>query len=185
VKRITLLLLVLGGIARLFFISSLVTCAPVKDKIRWETVSEKGFSVLMPGKPVKGEESTTSSAGPITAHTFKVDVEREEYSLTYTDYPHTPRMDSIEPAKIFDFSRDKVLAMRTTRKVLTEKEISLNGYPGRELIYEDPTEPSINIVRLYWAKPRLYLVVFARLKTESLSGNAQKFLDSFKILSQQ
>lgn len=183
-KRIPLLSLVVGSFAGVFLISSLVACAPVNDKIHWETVNEKDFSVLMPGKPVKSEENTSTSAGPISARTFTVDVEREEYSVTSTEYPHTQRMDSIEPAKIFDLTRDKLLAMRTARKLLSEKEISLNSYPGREVIFEDPTEGSINTVRLYWAKPRLHTVIFARLKAQAPSGNAQKFLDSFKILAQ-
>jgi hypothetical protein len=82
--------------------------------------------------------------------------------------------------------RDKLISNGEGRKVLSEREISLNGYPGRETVIEDPTKGSISLLRTYWVKPpRLYAITFARLKAQSLSADDQKFLDSFKILSQQ
>jgi len=178
-KHRALLVLVVPGI----FLSSLGACAPM-EKIQWETVSDPGFSILMPGKPVKSEEKSLTAGGEISAHTLTVDVDREEFSFTYSDYPHTQRMDSIEAAQIFDLTRNNLLAMKATRKLISEKEIALNSNPGREVIFEDASEGSSNTVRLYWAKPRLYTVVFARIKSRNPSGNSQKFLDSFKILSQ-
>jgi hypothetical protein len=181
-KRVALLFMVIEGI----LLSSLVACAPAKEKekIQWETVSEPGFSISMPGKPIKSEENSIASGFEISAHTLTVDVDREEYSLTYSDCPHTQRMDSIEPAQIFDLTQNKLLAMKTGRKLVSEKDLTLNSNPGREVIFEDPSEGAVNTVRLYWVKPRLYTLVFARLKARAPSANSQKFLDSFKILSQ-
>ena len=162
-------------------VTAIAASLPVNDKIQWQTVSEGGFSVSMPGKPVKNEETASSA----TAHTFTVDVDHEEYFVSYTEYPHTQQFDSVDPAKLFDFLRDKMISTKGG-KVLSERTISLNNYPGRETVIEDPTEGSINLVRAYWVKPpRLYTIMFIRLKSQSLSANGQKFLDSLKILSQQ
>jgi hypothetical protein len=185
------LLALFGGISgAVRRVGSAVANAPVNDKIQWETVSEAGFSVSMPGKPVKHEETNTTAAGPVTVHSFQVDIESgenwQEYTVTTTEYPHTPAFDKADPAKIFGVMRRNFISTET--KVLIDREIALDGNPGREIVVENPKDapPGFTlVVRLYWAKPRLYTTGFMRhTNREESSANGQKFLDSFKILSQ-
>ena len=187
---IVALLALFGGISDgVRRVGSAVANPPVSDKIQWQTVSEDGFSALMPGKPVKHDETNTTGAGPVTVRSFLVDLERgenwQEYTVTCTEYPRTPTWESVDPAKIFDVMRRSFISTET--KVLVDREISLDGNPGREIVFENPKDASgfTVVSRLYWAKPRLYTTSFMRHTTQDSSANGRKFLDSFKILSQQ
>lgn len=183
------LLALFGGISGVVRRVASVAASPPVNEVQWETVSEGGFSVSMPGKPVKHEETITTAAGPATTRTFTVDLGRDEYwqeyTVGYTEYPSTPKIDSIDPAKIFDVLRHTYISTET--KVLREREISLNGSPGREIVVENPKDASgfTLVIRGHWVKPRFYTLAFMRHTTQDSSANSRKFLDSFKILSQQ
>lgn len=161
--------------------------APVENQLKWQTVSENGFSVLMPGKPVTNERTNDTAEGPVLVRGFVVDTGGEEYYMTYSQYPDTQKWNAIDPQKLFDAVLKTGMLSQGNRKVVSQRELSLNGHPGQETVIEDDApDGSIYLIRNYWVKPpRLYGVEFFRPKSHNLSANAKKFLDSFKILSQQ
>lgn len=71
-------------------------------------------------------------------------------------------------------------------KVVTEREISVSGYPGREVVVEAPkdAEGFTLVYRVYWSSPRLITTGFMTRTNKNFSENRQKVLDSLKLLTQ-
>jgi hypothetical protein len=65
-------------------------------------------------------------------------------------------------------------------KLTADKRIALNGHAGRSVTLE--TEDVVFYSLVYIAGKRLYQVMYGLQKGGSLSADARKFLDSFKIL---
>jgi hypothetical protein len=85
----------------------------------------------------------------------------------------------------FDKARDGMIA-KIKGTLLAEKEISLGGYPGREVKVaakgSDDTD-YIALARYYVVGERIYVVevVFPKDSESASTGNIAKFFDSFAV----
>ena len=145
----------------------------------WETVSGDGFSVQMPGKPEKSEQSTPSAAGPLPIVLYTLSHGYEGYIVGYSEYPDI--VFQTDEETLLDGARDGAIE-NVKGQVTTERKITVAGHTGREII---GTSPSSNIgftARVFLAKPRMYMLVYTQYdQSKPISDHGLTFLDSFQI----
>lgn len=146
----------------------------------WQTVSESGFSIQMPGTPSKNEQSIPSAAGPLPIHMYTLSHGYEGYITGYTEYPDYV-FSAAEPEDLLDGAQQGAIT-NVQGQVTSQRKISINGNPGREIV---GTSPSKNIgftARVYLVKPRMYMLVYTQFdQTKPISEHGKKFLDSFQL----
>lgn len=154
--------------------------------------SEGGFSVQLPGTPVSKAAPTAN--GKTTIHSFTLELKDSFYLLSYLDFPDGD--DPALAAKRLDTARDGMFAKNKSTKMLSERELKLGSFTGREfLVLQD--QSALGIFRAYIVRNRLYEiallaptdVVFGKKpvstreedRSERFNTNAYKFLESLEI----
>jgi len=143
------------------------------------------FTVLMPAKPAEKVEAVEGHPG-LENHYMILETKLAAYIVSYVQFSE----DIADPAAIkglLDRGRDGGIAS-SAGKLISEKEIKLGEYQGREWALSLPEGFSATC-RAYWVKRRLYQTVFViganagesaevlQLRQEA----AAKFLDSFAL----
>jgi hypothetical protein len=142
----------------------------------------------MPGIIKQKKQSESYATSSVMVVTLSSEIGNETYVVSYTTYPPelAKMMQGTNPDVIFGFSRDKLLKGISGLRVVNERAISLNGYPGKEIVYGGP---ALIFLRAYWALPNFYVVMALR---ENPTGSApsgppsrvaRSFVNSFEILS--
>lgn len=155
-----------------------------RDKAWQELVSTEGrFRVLMPDTP---EDRFVPVIGQIVnteMHAYFVRTAVASYIVAYADFPNVkdPRL----LKKGFDDVRDGLLANGKLR-LLSEKNITVGDFPGRELVVDDGA--NLGMDRIYFVNGRVYQLLFLRPQLAGMpedmvkfyDGLSSKFFDSFK-----
>lgn len=154
--------------------------SPPPEK-EWVTITDpdNSFSILMPRKPEIKTQMADSPVGkiPLQLHISQTGV--TAYAFAYGDAPD--KLDSPDYAqKALVASRDKIIA-QTNSKVLAEKEIKYEEFPGREIKYQNSMITALH--RIYYVNNRIYqLQVIVPSVVGDPSDYSQRFFDSFKVL---
>lgn len=154
----------------------------------WENFSpaDAGFSVSMPGKPTASNQEVPTASGQIINHLYMLQLEQSVYIVTYADFPR-PTSDPAMIKAMLDRARDSA-TKATGGELKDEKEIKLDGNPGREWFVRFPS--SLARARAYWVRnQRLYQAIV--MMPEGKDADAErareammaKFLDSFALKS--
>ena len=197
-RHVALLIVLLGGALHCFAQSGgpPPPAAIEYNERAWKEFSSDagGFTVLMPGTPTSTVEGVDTALGKIPQVHFTLETGTAAYLVNYADFP----VSSDDPARVsraLDAGRDTMLAEQPGTKLLSEKEIVLDGHPGREWVFRD--DPNVLIVRAYFVKGRLYNLLIGasynvafnsgrpsadpRDRTDLFERISAKFLDSFKL----
>lgn len=146
----------------------------------WETITEDGFSLSMPGKPSKSDDTVASAAGPLALRMYTLSEGYEGFITGYTEYPDMV-FTSSEPEELMDGAQKGAIST-VQGEVTSQRPITVNGHPGREIV---GTSPSKNIgftARVILARPRMYMLVYTQYdKSKPISADGKRFLDSFRI----
>lgn len=163
------------------FVLAVLGCSSLSET-KWETVSEGGITVEMPGKPTKTTQTAQTAAGPINVNMLMVDKGSEAYMAAYNEFPAAAASNVIDPKLLLDSGRDGALR-NVNGKLTSERPLTLGSVPGRELVGEGNSQGKdvAFIARIYWASPRLIQVIYMREKSKAESPDGKKFLDSLKI----
>lgn len=155
----------------------LVSC----KKAEWKEFrsSEGRFSVMVPQDPQEATQSLNSALGPLTMHTFQENEILLSMMCAYTDFPMREGV-TMDPEKAFDGSRNEI-AKTQEATVVSEKPITVNGYPGRLIVMTKNGGLNLKL-KLIWASPRYYEVLVVAQDLRAGSEDIDRFLDSFKIL---
>ncbi|MFB2881379.1 hypothetical protein [Floridanema aerugineum] len=139
-----------------------------------EFSSEKGrFAISMPGTPQ--EERETNQDGSIE-YSFSLASDNAAFLIHYSDIPNIEKLSKEAIAKLLD-SAPNDFAEGANAKLTKAKDVSLDGYPGKE--FEFIVSEELNGKgRVYLVKERLYIVVVMATQPDTL----QKFLDSFRLI---
>ncbi|MEP6774665.1 MAG: hypothetical protein ABJA50_03640 [Chloroflexota bacterium] len=161
-------------------LASQPTPKPVERHAGWYnfTSSEGAFSVLMPRTP--DESSATDGPSGHTELMYGAKIGSIAYVVRYADYPP----DVIQKAGTenwLDSERD-FLVISVPGKLMSERTISIDGYPGRELRVQADDGKS-RIARLYLVRNRLYKVYAVMPDDRSITPKVEQFLDSFTLLN--
>lgn len=166
-------------VALIFPIAVVLACSSLTQK--WETVSEDGITIEMPGKPNKQNQDIPTAAGKATGQMFTLDKGSEAYILAYNDYEIAANL-NIDSERLLKGASDGAVS-GINGKVVSQRDITNGAYPGKEIVgsgSKDGKDIEFTI-RLYWAKPRLVQTLYLAEKGKSNQKNATKFLDSLKI----
>lgn len=156
------------------------------------TANSGRFSVELPGKPRERTVSTATASGDVSLHYFMLAVMfKSTFALCtviYNDFP-TEITDDANVRKVLDAGRDSLLAEKTSRKVLTEKELRSAGYLVREITFEDGDLMAFQ--RFLLVKNRLYQINVTWPKDSKAPKDVldfhetvlKRFFDSFKFVS--
>jgi hypothetical protein len=166
----------------------LLIAAQKKEKGRagsgWKkfTSKEGAFEVLMPGIPSEEKKTLQLGSGSTDLNLFVVERKKEEaaYIVAYCEFPESS-LQGASPEQRLDYGRNRAVS-RSRGKLVVEKKIKLGSYPGRELRFETEGKGLVR-QRMFAVKDKLYLVMVAGPKESAVSVEADKFLDSFKLLS--
>lgn len=143
--------------------------------------SEGGFTVSMPGQPVKRQEALTTAVGPLQSWSYSVaPAQGVAYGVDYADYPSAV-VQRYPPDAVLNSARDALVA-KVNGRLRDERAISLGGYPGRELQLDVATGGFVR-ARLYLVGQRQYQVVAVIPNDKAGSQDASRFLNSFKLLT--
>jgi hypothetical protein len=147
----------------------------------WKPFASKegGFSVMMPGTPKPMRQSLNTQAGPIAMNMFVLDMGTTAYVVMFSDYPEAG-VKKAGAAKVLKGARDGAVNNARGAKLLSEKQISLNGHPGVELKMEQGAQ-GILLARLYMVRNRLYQAICVVPKSRAGSGDMERFVGSFKL----
>lgn len=164
--------------------SNMPVVQPAK-KIEWkEFVSEEGrFKVTFPDTPRQSFKENETQAGKVKTTIFSAALTEDYFEVRYGDFPAEPDVDRNNLKSYYDFIRDNTLKLQPST-LLSERDLSLNGKPGRELV--------INLNETY-TKYRLFLIgnrIFqtttrvgiSRKDDSEVQERSNKFLDSFQII---
>jgi hypothetical protein len=146
----------------------------------WEAINEDGFTLSMPGTPLKNDSTVPSAAGPLMLRMYTLSKDYEVYITGYTEYPDMV-FTSAEPEDLMDGAQQGAVS-NIQGEVTSQRQITVNGHPGREVV---GTSPSRNIgftARVILARPRMYMLVYTQYDmSKAMSEDGRKFLDSFQI----
>jgi hypothetical protein len=149
---------------------------------KWETVSENGITVEMPGKPEKKSQNMPSAAGNATGAMLTLDKGSEAYILSYHEFPPSAGL-NIDPKILLKGASDGAVRSIDDGHVTSQREVTANGNPGTEII-GDGRKSGKDIefmIRIYWAKPRLIQTLYVFDKGKGKKADGTRFLDSLKI----
>jgi len=144
-----------------------------------------GFTVQMPGTPKDQAQSVAQATGDLTVHNFTAEDGNNAYIVSYVDFP-SGAIAQNEADTILDSTVDgSVSSGKGTLK--SKSAITQGGYPGRLAEFTTAANgqvPATSIkAHYYLVKDRLYQVL-AVAPLDRLPAEADKFLDSFKLLAQ-
>ena len=147
--------------------------------------ANSGFSVLIPGKPAEQAQPVAGHQG-LENHLLTLETEIGGYVVSYLEFPD----DVTDPDLIklmLDRGREGGIAS-SGGELVSETEIKLNGYFGREWNMKLPGGLTAT-ARAYWVKRRLFQTVF--VKSPKATDSAEvlklrqqaetKFLNSFAL----
>ena len=165
----------------------IVELEPQADPQNWKTFTSTAgsFSVLAPGELSHQQKEAQSPDGPIQMHVFTY-YANAEYSLSYADYLAVIENQDRQ-SQFLNAVRDAGVKGINGR-LLEEKEITLDGHPGRSYRIEYGRDYGFLLVgRNIVVGQRLYIVSTTYRKNAlavavgSYEGWALKFLDSFRL----
>ena len=167
-------------VALVFPIAVVLACSSLTQK--WETVSEDGITVEMPGKPTKQAQDIPSAAGKATGQMFTLDKGSEAYILAYHEFPEAISNLNVDPKVLLKGASDAAIK-NMDGKVTSERDLTNGAYQGKEIVGSgSKDEKQIEFtIRLYWAKTRLVQTLYLAEKGKTNQKNASKFLDSLKL----
>lgn len=143
-------------------------------------VSEEGnFQVLMPVETENRTNDVPTALGKVKSNMITAESKETgtAYVVMYSDYP--AQVDKMNKQKMLDDGRNAAVKKR---KLVSEKQIKIDGYPGRELVVNSK-EGNTNLrfdMRMSMVNRRLYqmIVVSPDGKRPAMTSD---FFDSFKI----
>jgi len=150
----------------------------------WEkyTSQEGGFSILMPGTPGEKIQKVDMKIGEkyvkINMYMFLLQRPGFSYMVVYNDMP---QWNPEDVDFILDSGRDRGI-VSLKGKLLKEKDIWIDGHPGREIKIVG-ADGFIYFSRMYLVKYRFYQVSVTTLGEDASSPNVARFLNSFKLIT--
>lgn len=169
------------GIAWLCAAPVSVSGAPTPAWVTFDS-KEAGFSVEMPTQPTPSTLVTSSFIGDVTSHLFTSWEGDVKLTVDYSQIPgFALRFAGADT--IYDHARGALLK-QTWSKPVSFQDVTVNGKPGKQLVYDTPPVPGkpefTGIASFFLIGDRLYVADATVPKGES-EADAQRFLASIRF----
>jgi hypothetical protein len=146
----------------------------------WQTVSGEGFTISMPGSPAHTDSTVPSAVGPLPIHLYTLSEGYEIFSAGYTEFPEALVSNSDAEQMLDTMQQGSVTNMQG--EVTSQRSITLDGYPGKEVVGNSPSKNLGFTFRFYMVKPKLYMLIYTQYgKDKPASESGTRFLDSFEL----
>lgn len=155
----------------------LVSCGGEADK-ELASFQGEGFTVLMPGKPTRNEQTTPSAAGPLKTVIYQSSSRQKAYLVGHTDFPSSVKVDLAGALK--------GIATAGKGTPRDEVETTYQGFPARDARVEGVTDDNgkkgTSFLRMVNANNRMYQLQY--IESGNLTtppANFSEFVNSLKI----
>jgi len=147
--------------------------------VEWKEFNSKdgGFGILFPGNPTLKH---MASENGLVHHSYSPQPTGEDFAVQVDYYEIPKNSDKGKLARLLDMFRDQFLKNGTLR---SEKSISLNGNPGKEVLMDFPRIDASTKLQLYQTKTRLYTVYCVVQPTGAeIPPMGKKFFESLTLV---
>ncbi|MGK7878044.1 MAG: PsbP-related protein [Xenococcaceae cyanobacterium] len=119
-------------------LESTATAKSLTDNWKTYTARDNSYTVKFPGQPQEQNQSTNTPLGSLNflIVSYGDNAKGRAYMTTHVTYPVNPSNYNVE--KGLDGARDGA-ARNTNSTILSEKKISYDGHPGREITMRNET----------------------------------------------
>ncbi|NJP04392.1 MAG: hypothetical protein HC837_01535 [Chloroflexaceae bacterium] len=137
---------------------------------------------MMPGTPEESSQNVDTDAGGMGLNTYQVALSNVAYTVMYSDFPQD-MIDLVDAAELLKGGQEGALGS-LDGTLISEREIDLNGHPGREIVAESQIEGIDAVLkgRFYLVNNRLYQTLVIGQKDRVTDEDMNRFLDSFSVL---
>lgn len=156
----------------------------------WIPFTAHGFTASFPKKPDADSQVVASPLGQLRFTTFMYDASEDStdenliYTVITTKYPDSLAKEAQQQALIrglFD-GAVKGAVNNVKGKLLSQKDISFEGYPGREMKIDFQDGLAIIRMRIYMVNTWMYTLQTITYTGKDENKSIYRFMDSFKLL---
>jgi hypothetical protein len=173
----------LAAVLSILFISFGFTTAS-----QWEIYEVADFKAKFPSKPTYETQVVNSAVGNLTMHIHMLDAsntgtgENLVYGIISTEYPDSS-IDSNDPELMSNMFRGAIdgAVKNVKGKLLSENNISIDKYPGREIKVDYGDGAAFIRMRLYLVKNKMYILQTITLADKDNNASINEFLNSFQL----
>lgn len=133
---------------------------------------DRSFSVSFPASP----QSQTNTQGARPIHLVTSKAGNENFAVLYMELSAEPAT-VVQAREVID-AGSQAYMNGGQGKLLKKRDLTLGAHPGRELEVQDADK--ITLIRFYAVGKRVYQLSAVR-PFGAAAGNAQRFMDSFKL----
>jgi hypothetical protein len=150
------------------------------------TSADKDFSILFPEPPKETDQKLETAIGNLVVKMYTSEAsENEVYMLMTTDYPETSNISSDADtsflSKLFRGAIDGGIQNLGDGVLMSEENISLSGFPGREFKISFMDGEGLVHGRVYLAGRRMYMIQIVGAKENASTWEVARFMNSFTI----
>ena len=154
--------------------------ASAKIKMQSFNSPEGKFSIMGPPQFQKNSQSIPTKVGNIELVTYTSSDSKSgtAFIVGYSDYP-AELVKLSNPQKLLESAKNGQVS-KTKGKLVSEKQISIQGYPGIEV--QIASEMGVTLYgRLYMIENRLYQILSAVPSSQKLDNEIAQYLESFQL----
>lgn len=180
---------------KIFTILSLIAVTLISTAFdtagEWFLFKGEGYEVAFPVKPESQTRTIPSQIGELTMSINMYDASKSDkkddnyvYMTNSTVYP-ADKISSDKKDNLADVFRGAIdgAVKNVDGKLISEKEIELSGYPGREFKVDFQNGLAVISARCYLVKNRMYIAQVITETKKHPNASMDKFFNSFRIVS--
>jgi hypothetical protein len=152
-------------------------------------LSKYGCKLEFPQKPTEKKQKINSAVGKLKMNMYLYEPTEQAkdenlvYLFNYTEYPASKiSSDNKDMLKPFFDNAIQGAVNTVNGKLLSEKDISIGKYPGREVKVDYKEGYAVITIRLYLVKNRMYMLEAITKTTKDANASLAKFMNSFKLV---
>ena len=142
--------------------------------------SDGRFAISMPGDPTVSSGTTQTDLGPLVLHTTSVTGDDIYCSVIYQDTPEGLKRSADD---ILTRQCDGFVQGAHVREIVARRDVTVEGFPGRELEGETADGNFRILVRYIVVGHRIFTLVIGVPIDETDGQRAARFVGSFRLVS--
>jgi hypothetical protein len=161
------------------------------NKDKWYLLESKdyGFKIEFPVEPKYMSQTINSVIGDIEMHIYLFDASESEdednmvYMVSHNEYPEFAT-DFSDDDSLDAFFRNAIdgAVSNVNGELISEEEIQLGKYPGREVKVDFQNGMAYIRMRIYLVENELYMLQTITLAEKDDNESISRFMDSFELI---
>ncbi|MCU0348295.1 MAG: hypothetical protein MUC59_15240 [Saprospiraceae bacterium] len=159
-----------------------------KAQNAWQLIETEDYSIEFPSQPIHESQLAPSEIGDLKLdiRLFEVvEIEQDDnyvYGIISTEYPAGTAHSDDKPAhaSIFEHAVNGAVT-NVDGKLLSNKEVEINGYPGRDFRIDFQNGLAVIRMKAYLVKNKLFILQTICDPKKEGNISAERFFSSFKL----